>query len=83
MRLTAGRGTAHQPGRMLALKEGGRTTGVAYRLPEETLEQGRRPAVGFQIIRTAQSICLYDIAVILRHIFIRQKTRHDHPAKQN
>ncbi len=26
-------------GRMLALKEGGRTTGVAYRLPEETLEQ--------------------------------------------
>ncbi len=24
---------------MLALKEGGRTTGVAYRLPEETLEQ--------------------------------------------
>ncbi len=38
LRLTAGRGTAHQPGRMLALKEGGRTTGVAYRLPE-TLEQ--------------------------------------------
>ncbi|KUV79485.1 DsrE/DsrF/TusD sulfur relay family protein, partial [Escherichia coli] len=26
---TDGRGTAHQPGRMLALKEGGRTTGVA------------------------------------------------------
>ena len=25
LRLTAGRGTAHQPGRMLALKEGGRT----------------------------------------------------------
>lgn len=24
---------------MLALKEGGRTTGVAYRLPDETLEQ--------------------------------------------
>lgn len=39
LRLTAGRGTACQPGRMLALKEGGRTTGVAYRLPEETLEQ--------------------------------------------
>lgn len=39
LRLTAGRGTAHQPGRMLALKEGGRTTGVAYRLPEETLGQ--------------------------------------------
>lgn len=27
LRLTAGRGTVHQPGRMLALKEGGRTTG--------------------------------------------------------
>ena len=39
LRLTAGRGTACQPGRMLALKEGGRTTGVAYRLPDETLEQ--------------------------------------------
>ncbi|WP_213198815.1 gamma-glutamylcyclotransferase [Klebsiella aerogenes] len=39
LRLTAGRGSAHQPGRMLALKEGGRTTGVAYRLPDETLEQ--------------------------------------------
>ena len=30
---------ACQPGRMLALKEGGRTTGVAYRLPDETLEE--------------------------------------------
>ncbi|EAO9631259.1 gamma-glutamylcyclotransferase [Salmonella enterica] len=39
LRLTAGRGTACQPGRMLALKEGGRTTGVAYRLPESTLEE--------------------------------------------
>ena len=29
LRLTAGRGSAMQPGRMLALKEGGRTTGVA------------------------------------------------------
>lgn len=38
LRLTAGRGTACQPGRMLALKEGGRTTGVAYRLPEAQLE---------------------------------------------
>ena len=38
LRLTAGRGTACQPGRMLALKEGGRTTGVAYRLPDTTLE---------------------------------------------
>ena len=38
LRLTAGRGTACQPGRMLALKEGGRTTGLAYRLPEEILE---------------------------------------------
>ncbi|ASG54532.1 gamma-glutamylcyclotransferase [Salmonella bongori] len=39
LRLTAGRGTACQPGRMLALKEGGRTTGVAYRLPDSTLEE--------------------------------------------
>ncbi len=39
LRLTAGRGTTSQPGRMLALKEGGRTTGVAFRLPEATLEQ--------------------------------------------
>ncbi len=39
LRLTAGRGSACQPGRMLALKEGGRTTGVAYRLPDDTLEE--------------------------------------------
>ncbi|NIY46763.1 gamma-glutamylcyclotransferase [Cedecea colo] len=39
LRLTAGRGTACQPGRMLALKEGGRTTGLAYRLPEALLEE--------------------------------------------
>jgi len=38
LRLTAGRGTACRPGRMLALKEGGRTTGLAYRLPEAGLE---------------------------------------------
>ncbi|WP_213716040.1 MULTISPECIES: gamma-glutamylcyclotransferase [Cedecea] len=38
LRLTAGRGTACRPGRMLALKEGGRTTGLAYRLPEACLE---------------------------------------------
>ncbi|TNV22259.1 gamma-glutamylcyclotransferase [Buttiauxella sp. B2] len=38
LRLTAGRGTACQPGRMLALKEGGRTTGLAYRIPESILE---------------------------------------------
>lgn len=38
LRLTAGRGTACQPGRMLALKEGGRTTGIAYQLPEATVE---------------------------------------------
>ncbi len=37
LRLTAGRGTACKPGRMLALKEGGRTTGVAYRLADDTL----------------------------------------------
>lgn len=39
MRLTAGRGTLHQPGRMLALKEGGQTTGLAFRLPESTLRE--------------------------------------------
>lgn len=39
LRLTAGRGTAQQPGRMLALKEGGSTTGLAFRLPEEKLEE--------------------------------------------
>jgi cation transport protein ChaC len=38
LRLTAGRGTTCQPGRMLALKEGGRTTGIAYQLPEATVE---------------------------------------------
>lgn len=39
LRLTAGRGTATQPGRMLALKDGGQTTGVAFRLPEDTLHE--------------------------------------------
>ncbi|CUU23847.1 transporter [Duffyella gerundensis] len=39
LRLTSGRGTAAQPGRMLALKEGGATTGLAFRLPEETLHE--------------------------------------------
>ena len=39
LRLTAGRGTASQPGRMLALKEGGETTGLAFRLPEEKLHE--------------------------------------------
>ncbi|QIZ50929.1 gamma-glutamylcyclotransferase [Dickeya zeae] len=37
LRLTAGRGTHSQPGRMLGLKPGGETTGLAYRLPETTL----------------------------------------------
>ncbi|PWL00476.1 cation transport protein ChaC [Pantoea allii] len=37
LRLTAGRGTASHPGRMLALKEGGITRGLAFRLPEERL----------------------------------------------
>ena len=37
LRLTAGRGTALQPGRMLALKEGGQTTGLAFCLPEDKL----------------------------------------------
>ncbi|WP_431022694.1 Gamma-glutamylcyclotransferase [Erwinia rhapontici] len=39
LRLTAGRGTASQPGRMLALKEGGQTTGLAFCLPEEKLHE--------------------------------------------
>ncbi|VXC88104.1 regulatory protein for cation transport [Enterobacterales bacterium 8AC] len=39
LRLTAGRGTLHQPGRMLALSEGGQTAGLAFRLPEETLRE--------------------------------------------
>jgi cation transport protein ChaC len=39
MRLTAGRGTLHQPGRMLALKAGGHTTGLAFRLPESKLRE--------------------------------------------
>lgn len=37
LRLTSGRGSASQPGRMLALKPGGHTTGLAFRLPEERL----------------------------------------------
>lgn len=37
LRLTAGRGTAAHPGRMLALKEGGITRGLAFRLPEARL----------------------------------------------
>ncbi len=39
LRLTAGRGSACQPGRMLALKQGGRTTDVAYRLNASSLEE--------------------------------------------
>ncbi|AXF76010.1 gamma-glutamylcyclotransferase [Erwinia tracheiphila] len=39
LRLTSGRGSASQPGRMLALKEGGRTIGLAYRLPENQLQE--------------------------------------------
>lgn len=39
LRLTAGRGTAARPGRMLALKEGGLTTGLAFRLPETRLHE--------------------------------------------
>lgn len=39
LRLTAGRGTAGHPGRMLALKEGGQTTGLAFRLPEKGLRE--------------------------------------------
>lgn len=39
LRLTAGRGTANQPGRMLALKAGGHTTGLAFSLPEARLHE--------------------------------------------
>ncbi|PWC22394.1 gamma-glutamylcyclotransferase [Brenneria roseae subsp. roseae] len=39
LRLTAGRGTVSQPGRMLALKPGGQTTGLAFRLPETSLRE--------------------------------------------
>ncbi|MFC3395481.1 gamma-glutamylcyclotransferase [Brenneria rubrifaciens] len=39
LRLTVGRGTASQPGRMLALKQGGHTTGLAFRLPETSLRE--------------------------------------------
>ncbi|MFG1172740.1 gamma-glutamylcyclotransferase [Erwiniaceae bacterium CAU 1747] len=39
LRLTAGRGSASQPGRMLALKEGGVTSGLAFSLPEATLHE--------------------------------------------
>ncbi|CAM3969591.1 MULTISPECIES: gamma-glutamylcyclotransferase [Rahnella] len=37
LRLTSGRGTHAQPGRMLALRDGGQTTGLAFRLPEDKL----------------------------------------------
>lgn len=39
LRLTAGRGTPNQPGRMLALKAGGETTGLAFRLAESSLRE--------------------------------------------
>lgn len=39
LRLTAGRGTTAQPGRMLGLTPGGETTGLAYRLPEDSLRE--------------------------------------------
>ncbi|MFT4465955.1 MAG: gamma-glutamylcyclotransferase [Sodalis sp. (in: enterobacteria)] len=39
LRLISGRGTSSQPGRMLALKEGGQTTGLAFRLPEDRLHE--------------------------------------------
>jgi cation transport protein ChaC len=39
LRLIAGRGTVAQPGRMLALKAGGRTTGLAFRLSETSLHE--------------------------------------------
>ena len=39
LRLTSGRGTHAQPGRMLALRDGGQTTGLAFRLPEDKLHE--------------------------------------------
>ncbi|RLM18914.1 transporter [Brenneria alni] len=39
LRLTVGRGTVSRPGRMLALKPGGKTTGLAFRLPESSLRE--------------------------------------------
>ncbi|WP_420065887.1 gamma-glutamylcyclotransferase [Pectobacterium colocasium] len=39
LRLTIGRGTVTQPGRMLALQPGGQTTGLAFRLPEASLRE--------------------------------------------
>lgn len=39
LRLIAGRGTSSHPGRMLALREGGNTSGLAFRLPEERLHE--------------------------------------------
>ncbi|HAB26188.1 MAG TPA: gamma-glutamylcyclotransferase, partial [Pantoea sp.] len=39
LRLIAGRGTSSHPGRMLALKEGGSTSGLAFRLPETRLHE--------------------------------------------
>lgn len=39
LRLTAGRGTVSRPGRMLALKAGGQTRGLAFRLPEAGLTE--------------------------------------------
>ncbi|MCX8955873.1 gamma-glutamylcyclotransferase [Erwinia psidii] len=39
LRLTAGRGSVTHPGRMLALKEGGSTTGLAFRLSEAQVQE--------------------------------------------
>ncbi|RLR18471.1 gamma-glutamylcyclotransferase [Sodalis-like symbiont of Bactericera trigonica] len=39
LRLISGRDTTAQPGRMLALKEGVQTTGLAFRLPEAQLHE--------------------------------------------
>ncbi|MFJ4064391.1 gamma-glutamylcyclotransferase [Pseudomonas sp. NPDC089996] len=39
IRLTSGRASAESPGRMLSLGPGGRTEGIAFRLPEQDLER--------------------------------------------
>jgi cation transport protein ChaC len=42
IRLVAGRGSPEKPGRMLSLEPGGKTEGVALRMPEATLDEELR-----------------------------------------
>lgn len=88
LRLTVGRGTAVKPGRMLALKEGGCTTGVAYRLPEAKLEEEltllwKREMVtgcylpGWYKLRLADGRDVYALVFIMdpRHALYESDTR--------